>query len=100
MSTAGQPRSLTFNWQVSRVPLILLVFILISPFGHFCSFFLFQVFYPPQASLKPPHPSFTVLDPRRPDHQALLRWIDAEDPAPAATGAASITDRLLNVQYR
>src|SRR5215213_90758 len=100
MSNAGQTRSLTFHWQVSRVPLILLAFILLSAVGHFCAFFLFQVVYPAQASIKPPHPSFTFLDPRRPDHQALLRWIDAEDPAPAATGASNIADRLLDIKYR
>jgi hypothetical protein len=56
--------------------------------------------YPPQASIKPPHPSLSVIDLRRPDHQALLRWIDAEDPAPAAAGSSNITDRLLNVTYQ
>jgi hypothetical protein len=100
MNKAGASR-LIFNWdQFRRIPFVLLGFILISAAAHLCPFFLFQVVYPPQASIKAPHPSFSVIDPRRPDHQALLRWIDAEDPAPAATGGSNITDRLLNVTYQ
>ena len=100
MNTAGISR-LIFNWdQVRRIPFVLVGFVLISAAAHLCAFFVFQVVYPPQASIKPPHPSLSVIDLRRPDHQALLRWIDAEDPAPAATGSSNITDRLLNVTYQ
>jgi len=101
MNTAGGSRSLTFSWdQVRRIPLVIPGFLLISAAAHFGAFFLFQVVYPPQASINAPHPSLTVIDPRRPDHQALLRWIDAEDPVPAAAGSTSITDRLLDISYR
>jgi hypothetical protein len=101
MNQAGTPRSLTFSWeQVRRIPLVLPALVLVSALGHFGAFFLFQVVYPPQASINAPHPSLTLADPRRPDHQALLRWIDAEDPAPASTGVSSITDRLLDLPYR
>ena len=91
---------LTFSWDLRRIPLVLVGFILLSAGAHVCAFFIFQVVYPAQVSIKAPHPSFSVLDPRRPDHQALLRWIDAEDPAPAATGSSDITNRLLDIPYK
>ncbi len=93
-------RALIFAWErVRRVPVILPGFIVLVLFGHIGVFFLFRVVYPPQASLEMPHPTITVLDRSRPDHQALLRWADAEDIAPAST-QTSITDRLLEVSYR
>jgi hypothetical protein len=101
MKSSAIPRSLTFGWdQVRRIPLVLGAFILISLALHSAAFFLLQVVYPPQASIKPPHPSFSILDPRRPDHQALLRWIDAEDPAPSGAGGSNIAERLLDIPYR
>jgi hypothetical protein len=93
-------RGLIFAWdRLRRIPIILPGFLLISFVGHIGAFFLFRVVYPPQASLPMPPPTITVLDPSRPDHQALLRWVDAEDPAPA-TARTDLTDRLLEVPYR
>ncbi len=101
MNPAGVPRKFTFAGEdVRRIPFVLALFLLISLIAHASAFFLFQIVYPPQSSIAAPQPPLTVLDERRPDHQALLRWIDAEDPAPAASGAINITDRLLEVKYR
>jgi hypothetical protein len=100
MNAAGAERALIFAWErVRQVPLVLLGFLVISLVGHFGVFFLFRVIYPAQASLAMPPPVVTVLDPSRPDHQALLRWAEAEDPAPAAA-QSGITERLLEVPYR
>lgn len=99
-STAPVGRALIFAWErVRRVPVILPGFIVLVFAGHVGVFFLFRVTYPTQESLKAPQPAVTLLDRSRPDHQALLRWADAEDIAPAST-QTGITDRLLEVPYR
>jgi hypothetical protein len=99
-AAAPVERALIFAWErVRRVPLVLPGFMVLVFLGHAGAFFLFRVVYPPQASLEMPHPTITLLDRSRPDHQALLRWADAEDIAPA-TAQTGITDRLLEVPYR
>jgi len=99
-ATAAIERALIFRWdRVRRIPLILPGFIFLSFLGHIGIFFLFRVVYPAQASLPMPPPTVTVLDPTRPDHQALLRWAEAEDTAPAAT-QNPVTDRLLKITYQ
>jgi hypothetical protein len=100
MNATGAPRSLTFAWDFKRVPLVLGGFCLLSLGAHIATFFLFQVVYPPQTSITAPPPPITVLDPSRPDHQALLRWADAEGPAPVASGPDILSERLLEVTYR
>ena len=100
MNVAGAERALIFAWdRVRRVPMILPGFLLLTFIGHVGAFFLFRIVYPTQVSLPMPQPTVTVLDPSRPDHQALLRWAESEDPAPAAT-QSGITERLLGVPYR
>lgn len=100
MNAASAERALIFAWErVRRMPMVLPAFLLLSFVVHVAAFFAFRVVYPPQASLRPPPPPITILDPARPDHQALLRWAEAEDPAPAAT-QSQLTDRLLEVRYR
>jgi hypothetical protein len=101
MSPPNQSRGTTFHWDVvRRFPTVLPAFILISLLAHAATFFIFRVTYPPQASMAAPPPAVTVLDSRRPDHQALLRWIEAEDPAPAMNASNAVTDRLLQVEYK
>lgn len=100
MNTAEAERALIFAWErVRRVPVILPGFLLLAFIGHVGAFFLFRVVYPPQASLPMPPPTITMLDPARPDHQALLRWAEAEDTAPA-NAQTGITERLLTAAYR
>lgn len=100
MNAADTGRALIFAWEkVRRVPVILPGFILLAFVGHAAAFFLFRVVYPPQASLPMPPPPITVLDPSRPDHQALLRWAEGEDTTPAIAHTG-VTDRLLEVPYR
>jgi hypothetical protein len=101
MIPASNQRGMTFHWEVKRRwPTVLPGFILISLIVHAATFFVFRVTYPPQASMAAPPPAVTVLDPRRPDHQALLRWIEAEDPSPGISASNAITDRLLQVDYK
>jgi hypothetical protein len=101
MNPTNEPPGTTFHWEVlRRFPTVLPGFILISLLTHAATFFIFRVTYPPQASMAAPPPAVTVLDPNRPDHQALLRWIEAEDPSPAINGENAVTDRLLQVEYK
>ena len=101
MTPVSTPRGMTFHWEVKRRwPTVLPAFLLISLIVHAATFFVFRVTYPPQASMAAPPPAVTVLDPQRPDHQALLRWIEAEDPSPAISGSNAITDRSLQVDYK
>src|SRR4030095_8853916 len=101
MIPASNQRGMTFHWEVKRRwHTVLPGFILISLIVHAATFFIFRVTYPPQASMAAPPPEVTVLDPNRPDHQALLRWIEAEDPSPAINGGNAVTDRLLQVEYK
>jgi hypothetical protein len=91
----------TFHWDVvRRFPTILPGFVLISLLVHVAAFFVFQVVYPPQETMLAPPPEITLLDPQRPDHQALLRWIDAEDPTPIVADGNAITNRLLQIVYK
>jgi hypothetical protein len=101
MNSMAEPPGTTFHWDVRRrFPTVLPGFILLSLLAHAATFFIFRVTYPPQASMSAPPPAVTVLDPKRPDHQALLRWIESEDPSPGINGANTITDRLLQVEYK
>jgi TonB family protein len=91
---------LTFGWnRVQRMPLALAGFILVSFSIHLAAFFLFRVVYPPQASLPLLPGSVSLLDPERPDHQALLRWVESEDAEPLDQ-SGDLTERLLDVPYR
>lgn len=75
-------------------------FLLLSVVSHAATFFLFQIVYSDRVTIAPPVPTVSLLDPRRPDHQALLRLIEAEDPAPVAAVQALVPRQLLDVPYR
>jgi hypothetical protein len=91
---------LIFAWnRVRRIRFVLAGFILLSLGIHLTAFFLFRVVYPAQASAPMLPPTVSLLDPARPDHQALLRWIDAEDATPF-DHSGDLTGRLLEVPYR
>ena len=45
---------------------------------------IFQIVYPPAAHVGPPPVQVGLLVPGTPEADAILRWIDSEDPALAA----------------
>ncbi|MEO8353894.1 MAG: energy transducer TonB [Chthoniobacteraceae bacterium] len=97
----AQDRNMTFAWEPpSRQRRALAWFIGLSLLAHIATFFLFQVVYPERATIPAPAPSLSILDASRPDHQTLLRLIEAEDPAPAAATHAVVPPQLLDVPYR
>ncbi len=100
-ATAARDRGMTFAWEPPVVQRRALAwFIGLSLLAHIATFFLFQVVYPERTTIPEPAPSLSILDASRPDHQTLLRLIEAEDPAPAAATYAVVPPDLLNVPYR
>ncbi len=67
-----------------RIPWALLGFILLSACVHAFGFYIFQTIYPPAAHVGPPPVQVGLITPGTPEADAILRWIDSEDPARAA----------------
>jgi hypothetical protein len=60
---------------------------------------MFQTIYPPAGRVRPPPVQVGLLSPGTPEADAILRWIDSEDPALAAQpGKAPIPD-LMTLPY-
>lgn len=76
---------LVFRWPERSASLLLPAFLLVSLVVHAFAFFLFQVAYPPAVSLAPPPAQVTLITPDRPESAAFLRWVQAQDPAIAAS---------------
>jgi hypothetical protein len=82
-----------FSW-------VLLGFIGLSLLVHAFAFLVFQVVYPQRVTIPPPSVQVSLLNPDTPEQQAILRWVDAEDPALVATGAVAIPPSLFEVPYK
>src|SRR5438067_2790127 len=104
MTTPGTPAKaqtgLTFSWPETRlISLTLLGFIALSVLIHALSFYIFQLAYPPSAHINPPPAQVSVLTPGSPENNALLRRIEAEDPALASRPQEVLPANLLNLRY-
>ncbi len=101
MNPESKPPESTFAWEAPRrMAVVLPGFLMLSLLAHAATFFLFRIVYPTRVTITRPPPTVSLLDPARPDHQALLRLIEAEDPAPAASVQAVVPQKLLDVPYR
>jgi len=102
MTAEGSPdQRLTFAWDRPRTwSGVLPGFIAISLGAHALTFFLFQIEYPARVTISAAAPSVTLLNPQRLEHRALLRLIEAEDPAPVAAAQSTVPAHLLEVPYR
>ena len=77
---------LIFSWAPPRKRRrALIVFLLLSFLLHALCFYVFQIVYPPTVALLPPPARMTLISPDNPESLALLRWVEAEDPALATT---------------
>ncbi|MDR3401460.1 MAG: hypothetical protein P4L99_03090 [Chthoniobacter sp.] len=83
----------------SGFPYLLFFCVLGSLLAHAGTFFLFQVVYPQRVTIPQPAPHVSLLTPSSPENIALLRWIEAEDPALVANDNPVAPPGLVDVQY-
>lgn len=81
-------------------PYLLFFCVLGSVLAHATTFILFQVVYPQRVTIPQPAPRVSLLTPSSPENVALLRWIQAEDPALVANDNPVAPPGLAAVRYR
>ena len=82
MSAGPDTPELVFEWErPARFRWKFFGLILLSAVVHVGTFFLFQIVWPPRVTIPPPAPEVSLLLPTSPENRALLRRIEAEDPA-------------------
>lgn len=75
-----------FDWTPRRGrKLSLFGFIAASAVLHALCFYIFQIIYPPTVALLPPPARISLISANSEEGRALLRWVEAEDPALAST---------------
>ena len=78
--------ALLFRWEgPRRRSLALIGFLALSFAAHVFGLYLFQVVYPATVALTPAPHRVSFISAKSEEGAALLRWIDAEDPALAST---------------
>jgi hypothetical protein len=98
--SASHAKGLLFaGLESGAIPWTLLGFILLSAGVHALGFFMFQTIYPPEARMGPPPVQVGLLTPGTPDADAILRWIDSEDPALAAQPSRAAIPGLMSLPY-
>ncbi|HEY3900851.1 MAG TPA: hypothetical protein VGM54_19730 [Chthoniobacter sp.] len=99
----ASPSGTVFNFSTpedSGFPYVLFLCVLGSFLAHAATFFLFQVVYPQRVTIPQPAPRVSLLTPSSPENIALLRWIDAEDPALVGNDNPVAPPGLVDVHYR
>ncbi len=92
---------LTFDWpDKSGYPFLLFWCVSGSLLAHAATFFLFQIKDPQRVTIPQPAPHVSLLTASSPENIALLRWIEAEDPALVATDNSIVPPALAQVVYR
>src|SRR6184192_2040406 len=77
---------LLFSWEPPRRRKVAITaFLALSLGGHALCFYIFQIVYPPTVALMPPPARVNLISPDDPELLALLRWVEAEDPALTTT---------------
>jgi len=97
----GAEKSMVFTGhEVGIIPWTLLGFILLSAGVHVFGFYIFQTIYPPEGHVGPPPVQVGLLTPGTPEADAILRWIDSEDPALAAEPGNVPVPGLMSLPYK
>ncbi len=104
MNPPGQPTQpenhrLIFRWPERSASFVLPTLFVLSVAAHALTFYVFQVVYPPTVSIAPPPAQVTLLTPSNPQNEALLRWIDAQDPANARAMEEALPPGLGEIHY-
>jgi len=98
---ATESHRLTFHWpRRPRISLTLVGLFFLSLLAHALAFYIFQVSYPLVVTVSTPPAQVSLLAPTSPENQALLKWIDSEDPAAIANPHEIIPTNLNDVPYR
>ena len=101
MSSGPDTPGLLFAWENPlRFQWAFFGLLMLSAAVHATTFFLFQIAYPPRVTIPPPAPEVSLLLPTSPENRALLRRIEAEDPALLAAVASTTPPGLLEPKYR
>jgi hypothetical protein len=102
MKTPGPEGGLTFanTSEDSGFPYVLFFCVFGSLLAHAGTFCLFQVVYPQRVTIPQPAPHVSLLTPSSPENIALLRWIEAQDPALIANDNPAAPPGLAEVRYR
>jgi hypothetical protein len=86
VSAPAAASPLLFTWETpQRRRSALILFLTASAVLHAFGFYIFQIVYPPTVALLPAPARVSVISPDDPESLALLRWVEAEDPALAST---------------
>ncbi|HWB61762.1 MAG TPA: hypothetical protein VG733_19925 [Chthoniobacteraceae bacterium] len=79
---AEPPHRLKFHWpQRPQVSLALIGFIFLSVLAHGLAFYILQVVDPPAFRVPPPPVQVNLLTASTPENQAVLQWVDLNDPS-------------------
>lgn len=101
MSGSKSEPDLTFHWPAEKgFPFVLFFCVLGSVIAHGATFVLFQVVYPERVTIPHPAPRVSLLTPSSPENIALLRWIEAEDPALIARESPVRPPGLVEIRYQ
>jgi len=90
---------LVFRWPERSASLVLPTLCILSVLVHACAFYLFQVVYPPAVLSTPPPAQVTLFTPGTPEGDALLRWVQAQDPATTARPQEVTPEGLGEIRY-
>jgi TonB family protein len=101
MKTSAPQADLTFATpEDSGFPYMLFFCVFGSLVAHAATFFLFQVVYPQRVTIPQPAPHVSLLTPSSPENIALLRRIEAEDPALVANDKPTAPPGLVTAHYQ
>lgn len=101
MNTPPSEPDLTFDWPAQKgFPYLLFICVAGSLGAHAATFFLFQVVYPQRVTIPQPAPYVSLLTPSSSENIAMLRWIEAEDPALISSDNVVLPPSLAEARYR
>ena len=100
MSGGPDTPELLFAWEKPlRFRWAFFGLLVLSAVVHVATFFLFQIVYPPRVTIPPPASEVSLLLPTSPENRALLRRIEAEDPALIAAATGVVPPGLIEPKY-
>lgn len=90
---------LVFRWPERTSSLLLPLLFIISVAIHGVALYIFQVQYPPTVVSAPPPAQVMLLTGDTPQGAALLKWVEARDPATAARGMSPPPPAIQEIRY-